>query len=198
MQLRAGEREPLDEDGDGVEHVLGVVEREQDGTRPEGRDERLDGSQAAGGRGVTRPRHRVVDPAGLGQRSQVDPADAVELRRQRAHRRRRQPGLADTARPDDSHHTPVPDGGLQRGELLGAPDERGERCGRARPQQPRPGVVRVHDGVPDQRPVARQVELAAQGRDVALHGADGNEEPASDLLVRQLPAQQGQHLPLPG
>ena len=90
------------------------------------------------------------------------------------------------------------DGALQRGQLPGAADERGQRGRRSRPQPPRPGGVRVHDGVPDQGRWSGRASLRRRDATWLSTVRTEMKSRAPDLLVRQLPAQQGQHLTLPG
>ena len=90
----------------------------------------------------------------------------------------------------------------QRGPLGRPPDERGQRRraaaaasvrGRARPPARAQGRRRGR-----QRPAVVHLELAQQRGDVALDGADGDEQPGGDLGVGQVLAERGQHLGLAG
>ncbi len=114
--------------------------------------------------------------------------------------RQRQPGLAHAAGADRGDQPVLGQGLGERGPLGRPADERGQRRRQRRDRDPArrssgaaSAPVRGQLG---QRPAVGHPELAQQRRDVALDRADRDEQPAGDLGVGEVLADQRQHLGL--
>jgi hypothetical protein len=173
--LRAGAQQRVHQLGGGVDHVLAVVQADQQppipevhGQRPQGPAGGLDHHPGAG-------RHQLGHPRGIGHRAQIDPPDAVRPPvRQARSRLHRQAGLAAAARARERDKLMTPEQPLHDGQLATPADE-------ARDLQ-REVVGQCIEG-PQRRELAREL-LEAQLED--------------PLRARQVPQPVGPQVDQPG
>ena len=191
---RAGREEALGELGHGVDDVLAVVEHQKRAPAGEPADDRRLqgllrplGHAERGGDGL---RNRVVAGG-----HEVDERGACrERRRGLLDHRRREPRLADPARPGQRDEALVVERGADGRLLRRPPDER--RASHRKTAHPAGQGHLARARERSQLPPVRHAVLAQERRDVSLDRAHGQVQASGDLGVGQVRAERREHLGL--
>ncbi len=191
---RARCEQTVDERRDHVEHVLTVVEHEECGPALQVLEQRrfevlarLLGDRERGG-------HRLGEEL-FAHGDEIDERRATgNVRRGVGHDGHREPGLAHASRTHQRHEPALTQRVQHLGALASTPDERRGDDG-STDELPTARIGRaVLSGPRRERATVVGTELPQQGRDVALNGSDRYVEALGDLGVRQVLAQQREHV----